>query len=29
VSEEQIWQLVTVAAAWIGIQGVIDFKNGS
>lgn len=29
LDEQQLWQLVSVVAAWLGIQGVIDYKNGN
>ena len=28
LSEAQVWQLASTAGAYLGIQGIIDYKNG-
>ena len=28
ITTEKLWQLITVAAPYLGVQGILDFKNG-
>lgn len=29
LSEDTLWQLVALVGGWLGIQGIIDYKNGA
>ena len=28
VTTEKLWQLITITAPYLGVQGILDFKNG-